>query len=139
MRERAAEECGTPSSQKKESIVYRTRSKFSLNETPLEDIEQAFQPPDITTDMYELDCEKDDDWINFLIDFTQPLERVINGDDDPENDPDFKLFEDEIPLPNPNKKLNDTSELNNTANSTLNETQEIVSFRNESSVVIIIF
>lgn len=79
---------------KKESIVNRTRSKLSLSETPLEAIEQAFKPPDITHDMYEWDDDCDD-WINFLIDFTQPLEKVINGDDDPIADPDFKVLEEE--------------------------------------------
>lgn len=36
-----------------ENIGQRTRSKFSLSSTPLEAIEQAFVPPDITTDMYD--------------------------------------------------------------------------------------
>lgn len=50
----------------------RTRSKFSLNDTPLEIIEQAFIPPDITEDMYDSACENDE-WIEFLSEFTKPL------------------------------------------------------------------
>lgn len=50
----------------------RTRSKFPLNDTPLEIIEQAFIPPDITEDMYDPACENDE-WIEFLSEFTKPL------------------------------------------------------------------
>lgn len=50
----------------------RTRSKFSLNDTPLEIIEQAFIPPDITEDMYDSACENDE-WMEFLSEFTKPL------------------------------------------------------------------
>lgn len=50
----------------------RTRSKFSLNDTPLETIEQAFIPPDITEDMYDSACENDE-WMEFLSEFTKPL------------------------------------------------------------------
>lgn len=55
-----------------ETIGMRTRSKFSLNDTPLETIEQAFMPPDITEDMYDLNCENDE-WREFLSEFTKPL------------------------------------------------------------------
>jgi len=50
----------------------RTRSKLSLNDTPLEIIEQAFIPPDITEDMYDSACENDE-WMQFLTEFTKPL------------------------------------------------------------------
>jgi len=50
----------------------RTRSKLSLNDTPLETIEQAFIPPDITEDMYDSACENDE-WMEFLSEFTKPL------------------------------------------------------------------
>lgn len=50
----------------------RTRSKFSLNDTPLEIIEQAFIPPDITEDMYDSVCENDE-WMEFLSDYKKPL------------------------------------------------------------------
>lgn len=36
-----------------------------LSETPLGAIEQAFVPPDITTDMYNTHCDNQD-WLNFL-------------------------------------------------------------------------
>lgn len=55
-----------------ETIGMRTRSKFSLNDTPLEIIEQAFIPPDITEDMYDSACENDE-WMEFLSEFTKPL------------------------------------------------------------------
>lgn len=55
-----------------ENIGQRTRSKFSLSNTALETIEQLFVPPDITTDMYDLECDNED-WREFLEEFTQPL------------------------------------------------------------------
>ena len=55
-----------------ENIGQRTRSKLSLSDTPLETIEKAFIPPDITTDMYDSECD-DEDWKDFLKNFTEPL------------------------------------------------------------------
>ncbi|KAK9295017.1 hypothetical protein QLX08_010551 [Tetragonisca angustula] len=78
-----------------ESIGQRTRSKVCLSETPLEQIEQAFIPPDITTDMYDLDCELDEDWDNFLKEFTQPLTQETIVEDDSEADPEYNILEDE--------------------------------------------
>ncbi|XP_012144630.2 gon-4 like protein muscle wasted isoform X1 [Megachile rotundata] len=78
-----------------ESIGQRTRSKLCLSETPLEQIEQAFIPPDITTDMYDWDCELDEDWDNFLKEFTQPLTQEPVTEDDPEADPEYNILEDE--------------------------------------------
>lgn len=78
-----------------ENIGQRTRSKFSLSETPLEQIEQAFVPPDITTDMYDWGWDADEDWNNFLKEFTQPLTQEIVGEDDPEADPEYNILEDE--------------------------------------------
>jgi hypothetical protein len=57
-----------------ESIGQRTRSKLSLSDTPLEMIENAFVPPDITTDMYDSECD-DDNWKDFLKNFTEPLSK----------------------------------------------------------------
>ena len=45
-------------------IVYRTRSKLQLTDTPLEYLGLALVPPDITIDMYDSDC--DEEWANFL-------------------------------------------------------------------------
>ena len=79
-----------------ESIGHRTRSKFCLSETPLEQIEQAFIPPDITTDMYDWDWKPDDDYINFLKElYTQPLPKEVNCEDDPEADPEYNILDDE--------------------------------------------
>nr|CAD7431732.1 unnamed protein product [Timema monikensis] len=80
-----------------ENIGQRTRSKFSLSDTPLETIEQAFIPPDITTDMYDLECD-DEDWNNFLKDFTKPLtpEEVNDTvEDDEDADPEYNILADE--------------------------------------------
>ena len=46
-------------------IGFRTRSKLPLNDTPLEHLEMAFVPPDISTDMYESDCDNEE-WKKFL-------------------------------------------------------------------------
>ncbi|XP_015373341.1 PREDICTED: MATH and LRR domain-containing protein PFE0570w-like isoform X2 [Diuraphis noxia] len=76
----------------KETIGMRTRSKFPLNDTPLEIIEQAFIPPDITEDMYDSACENDE-WMEFLSEFTKPLESVQN--DDGEDDPEYNVLGDD--------------------------------------------
>jgi len=60
-----------------ESIGQRTRSKLSLSDTPLETIEKAFVPPDITTDMYDSECD-DEDWKDFLKNFTEPLSKFYH-------------------------------------------------------------
>ncbi|XP_066592416.1 uncharacterized protein mute isoform X2 [Prorops nasuta] len=78
-----------------ESIGQRTRSKLSLSETPLEHIEQAFVPPDITTDMYDWDFDADEDWNNFLKEFTQPLVQDHILEDDPDADPEYNILDDE--------------------------------------------
>jgi hypothetical protein len=59
-----------------ESIGQRTRSKLSLSDTPLETIEKAFVPPDITTDMYDSECD-DENWKDFLKNFTEPLSKPL--------------------------------------------------------------
>ena len=46
-------------------IGARTRSKLHLNDTPLEHLELAFIPPDISTDMYDSDCDNEE-WRKFL-------------------------------------------------------------------------
>ncbi|KAK9701168.1 hypothetical protein QE152_g30795 [Popillia japonica] len=74
------------------NIAKRTRSKLSLSSTPLEVIEEAFIPPDITTDMYDLDCD-DDDWRDFLKTFTRPLDEVTKDDED--HDPEYNVLADE--------------------------------------------
>lgn len=46
-------------------IGSRTRSKLPLNDTLLEHLELAFVPPDISTDMYDSDCDNEE-WRTFL-------------------------------------------------------------------------
>ncbi|PSN41136.1 hypothetical protein C0J52_05206, partial [Blattella germanica] len=77
-----------------ENIGQRTRSKLSLSDTPLETIEKAFIPPDITTDMYDSECD-DEDWKDFLKNFTEPLTNVNDTFDDDEADPEYNVLADE--------------------------------------------
>lgn len=88
----------TPSKQRgkpnEPNIALRTRSKFCLSNTPLEEIEEAFIPPDITTDMYDMDCD-DEDWTDFLRCFTRPLDEVAKPRDDEEHDPEYNILEDD--------------------------------------------
>ncbi|KAF4532137.1 hypothetical protein B566_EDAN004143 [Ephemera danica] len=78
-----------------ENIGQRTRSKLCLSNTALETIEQSFIPPDITTDMYDVECDNED-WRNFLTEFTRPLTSVVNETlDDDEADPEYNILEDE--------------------------------------------
>ncbi|XP_075217363.1 GON-4-like protein isoform X2 [Lycorma delicatula] len=81
----------------KETIGHRTRSKLSLSETPLETIEQQFIPPDITCDMYDWNCDNED-WKNFLKEFTQPLDALPHLNetiDDVDADPEYNVLADE--------------------------------------------
>ena len=75
-----------------ENIGQRTRSKLCLSDTPLEAIEKAFVPPDITTDMYDFQCDNED-WENFLKEFMQPLSNDLEDDD--EADPEYNALADE--------------------------------------------
>lgn len=78
------------------NIAKRTRSKLCLTSTPLEQIEGAFIPPDITTDMYDMDCDNDD-WMDFLKKFTRPLDEIVksNEQEDEEQDPEYNILADE--------------------------------------------
>lgn len=58
-----------------ENIGQRTRSKLPLTETPLEVIEQRFIPPDITSDMYETECDNED-WRAFIQGIVQPMGKL---------------------------------------------------------------
>lgn len=46
-------------------------------------------PPDITTDMYEFENEIDNEWTEFLKEFTMPLNNAEHENDDDEADPEF--------------------------------------------------
>lgn len=60
-----------------------------LQETAIETIEATFVPPDITTDMYEFENDLDNEWTEFLKEFTMPLNSVEHDHDDVEADPEF--------------------------------------------------
>ncbi|KAK7047724.1 DNA binding, partial [Halocaridina rubra] len=77
---------------KEELVSQRTRSKLPLTETPLECLEMAFKPPDVTNDMYEMEMD-DEDWKSFLIDFIHPLESTDVAEDE-EADPEYNILED---------------------------------------------
>lgn len=51
-------------------------------------------PPDITTDMYDMDCD-DDVWKEFLKTFTRPLDEETKGAEDEEHDPEYNVLADE--------------------------------------------
>lgn len=58
------------------TISKRTRSKFPLNATDIETIEENFIPPDLLPgdiDVYEADAEPDESWLDFLKEFQKPL------------------------------------------------------------------
>ncbi|KAK3912301.1 GON-4-like protein [Frankliniella fusca] len=81
--------------QEEENIALRTRSKLPLNDTPLEEIEQAFVPPDITPDLYDVPCDNED-WQEFLKEFMQPMRsepEIPNHEDD--DDPEYNVLADE--------------------------------------------
>uniref|UniRef100_A0A1I8NTI6 Myb-like domain-containing protein n=1 Tax=Stomoxys calcitrans TaxID=35570 RepID=A0A1I8NTI6_STOCA len=92
-----------PLIRKKESldelrIATRTRSKFCLQQTTIEDIESEFVPPDVEIfDTLEPDNQGgDEEWNQFLTDFLKPLNSSIVGDDDdPINDPEYVAAEKE--------------------------------------------
>ncbi|CRK98353.1 CLUMA_CG011713, isoform A [Clunio marinus] len=80
-----------------ETISRRTRSKFCLTTTSIETIESTFIPPDITTDMYDLDQENeiDNEWKEFLNEFMMPLTDA-DADDD-KSDPEYVAAE-KVPM-----------------------------------------
>lgn len=73
-------------SEREEIVAKRTRSKVSLQLIPIESIEARFQPPDVTSDMYDHPAEDpDQDWMQFLGEFQRPLDfsHLEEEDDDP--------------------------------------------------------
>ncbi|XP_017049833.1 uncharacterized protein LOC108093948 [Drosophila ficusphila] len=74
-------------------IATRTRSKFCLQQTTIEDLQSEFVPPDVEpSDVVENEMTATDaDWMQFLNDFTKPLNNTVLGDDDdPINDPEYE-------------------------------------------------
>lgn len=85
---------GSPAAAEKEGVIAeRTRSKLPLHDTPLECIEAQFIAPDITTDMYDTECD-DEEWKEFLCSLVKPFEREDTHEDDVE-DPEYNFQEEE--------------------------------------------
>ncbi|XP_064535814.1 uncharacterized protein mute [Drosophila montana] len=77
-------------------IATRTRSKFCLQQTTIEDLQSEFVPPDVEqSDVPEYDMTANDaEWMQFLTDFSKPLNNSFLGDDDdPINDPEYVAAE----------------------------------------------
>uniref|UniRef100_A0A0P4XQK3 GON-4 protein n=1 Tax=Daphnia magna TaxID=35525 RepID=A0A0P4XQK3_9CRUS len=76
-------------------IGSRTRSKLPLNDTLLEHLELAFVPPDISTDMYDSDCDNEE-WRTFLKEFVcPPSNHFYENLDDEDADPEYNVLEEE--------------------------------------------
>lgn len=56
-------------------IAKRTRSKISLTETPIEEIESTFKAPDAPLDMYRFDPD-DPYWTDFLTGLAMPMSKT---------------------------------------------------------------
>lgn len=58
-------------------IATRTRSKFCLQQTTIEDLQSEFVPPDLDqSDVPEYDMTANDaEWMQFLTDFSKPLSK----------------------------------------------------------------
>ncbi|KAL1513123.1 hypothetical protein ABEB36_002583 [Hypothenemus hampei] len=97
------------------NIALRTRSKINLSSTPLEVIEKNFVPPDVTNDMYDLECDDDDDWKQFLQGFMKPLEELTKPVEDEEHDPEYNInADDQInKIDNEEFRIDDTVEISN--------------------------
>lgn len=59
--------------QEEATIARRTRSKLCLSNTPIEQIEESFEPPDVSLDDV---VEADNDWRDFIYDLPN-LERRL--------------------------------------------------------------
>ncbi|KAK3097280.1 hypothetical protein FSP39_008314 [Pinctada imbricata] len=82
--------------QEEENIARRTRSKVSLEDTSILDLEANFVPPDFTPDMYDTECYLEDDiYRGFLTSLIKPPENENTNDtvDDEENDPEFNILD----------------------------------------------
>ncbi|CAK8682614.1 unnamed protein product [Clavelina lepadiformis] len=79
-----------------EIIAQRTRSKHSLLDIAMAEIETAFKPPDVTDDMYT--PSGDDDWHKWLAELMldeTALDAPDAADDDCEQDPDYNFIQSE--------------------------------------------
>lgn len=58
-------------------IAARTRSKLCLEQTTIEDLQSEFVPPDVEEPSEVTDLQPiDEDWMQFLNDFTKPLSKL---------------------------------------------------------------
>lgn len=58
-------------------IATRTRSKYCLQQTTIEDLQSEFVPPDVEEPLEVSDLQPlDEDWMQFLTDFTKPLSKL---------------------------------------------------------------
>lgn len=78
-----------------EIIATRTRSKFCLQQTTIEDLQSEFIPPDDHLDVTDTEVYGNDhEWMEFLNTFSKPLNNSFVGDDDdPVNDPEYVAAE----------------------------------------------
>lgn len=58
--------------QEEQTIAARTRSKLSLQDTSIIELESTFVPPDFTPDMYDTGQCEDEDWQGFLQSLYKP-------------------------------------------------------------------
>ncbi|XP_077868888.1 GON-4-like protein [Saccoglossus kowalevskii] len=82
--------------EEKDLIAFRTRSKLPLIDTPLDLIEANFVAPDITTDMYETNCE-DQEWTDWLTSLMKEVPDTNDTFDDEQNDPEYNYLAEEEP------------------------------------------
>ncbi|XP_055904929.1 uncharacterized protein LOC129940575 [Eupeodes corollae] len=78
-----------------EIIATRTRSKFCLQQTTIEDLQSEFIPPDDHLDVGDTEMYgNDQEWMEFLNTFSKPLNNnFVGDDDDPVNDPEYVAAE----------------------------------------------
>lgn len=64
--------CTSFLTQEEQTIAARTRSKLSLQDTSIIELESTFVPPDFTPDMYDTGQCEDEDWQGFLQSLYKP-------------------------------------------------------------------
>ncbi|XP_061172157.1 GON-4-like protein [Saccostrea echinata] len=74
-----------------QTIAARTRSKLSLEDTSIIELESTFVPPDFTPDMYDNECE-DEDWQGFLQSLYKPPESENTNDGMDDEDPEYNYL-----------------------------------------------
>lgn len=75
-------------------IATRTRSKRTLRDMPIGQLEAELNAPDITPDMYEPAVTEDEDWKTWLHGLmTDPVDNSEDNDDE-EDDPEYNFLED---------------------------------------------